>query len=136
MRKNKHKDDRDGILFVALPYTVLDSPAFLGLSYSARSLLLDLARQFTGNNNGKLVLCDKALEPRGWTSSATVHKAKKELLEAGLICETRKGHKPNKASWFALTWRSLDWVPEMDIARTGFTRGAYLHTTSEVQILK
>lgn len=134
MGRAKHKgSNRDGTRFVALPFTVLDSPAFLGLSYSARTLLLDIARQFSGSNNGQLVVCDKAMAPRGWTSSTTIHKAKRELLDAGLLCETRKGQKPNKASWFALTWQSLDWVPEMDISRAGFSRGAYLKTKSDPQ---
>lgn len=124
---------RDGTRFVALPYTVLDSPAFLGLSYSARALLLDIARQFSGSNNGKLVVCDKAMAPRGWTSSTTIHKAKRELLEAGFLCETRKGQKPNKASWFAITWQSLDWTSDMDISRAGFTRGAYLKIKQDPQ---
>ena len=118
-RKSNH---RDGSRFVALPYLLLDSPAFLGLSFSARGLLVDVARQYSGSNNGRLVVCDKALKPRGWTSPATIHKAKRELLETGFLCETRKGQKPNKASWFALTWQTLDWSSEMDIKREGFTR--------------
>lgn len=137
MSRSKHKRaDRDGVRFLALPHTVLDSPAFLGLSFSGRALLIDVARQYSGSNNGQLVLCDKAMAPRGWASSATIHKAKRELLETGLLCETRKGCKPNKASWFAITWQSLDWLPEMDIARTGFTRGAYLKTNSDPQKMK
>lgn len=134
MSRAKHKGKgRDGTQFVALPHTVLNSPAYLGLSYSARALLTDIALQFTGSNNGKLVVCDKAMAPRGWTSSTTIHKAKRELLGAGFLCETRKGMKPNKASWFAITWQSLDWIPEMDITRAGFTRGAYLKTISDPQ---
>ena len=125
-REKRRGHSRDGTRFVALPYTVLDSPAFLGLSFSARALLLDVARQFSGGNNGRLVLCDKALAPRGWASSTTVHKAKRELLDAGFLFETRKGQKPNKASWFAITWQSLDWTPEMDISRASFSRGSYL----------
>ncbi|WP_374515581.1 hypothetical protein [Niveibacterium sp.] len=128
---------RDGTRFVALPHQLLDSPAWLALSFSARALLIDVARQFSGSNNGRLTLCDKALRPRGWTSSATIHKAKRELLAAGFLCETRKGHKPNKASWFALTWQTLDWSPDMDIQRAGFTRSAYLaKTVSDPQKMK
>ena len=96
-------------------------------------MLVDMAFQYSGSNNGKLVVCDKAMKPRGWSSGTTIHKAKRELLEAGFLCETRKGHKPNKASWFALTWQTLDWLPEMDIQRAGFTRSAYLKTNSDPQ---
>lgn len=126
MGRTKHKGNgRDGSLFVALPHVVLDSKAYLLLSYSARALLVDIARQYNSSNNGKLVICDKALKPRGWKSQTTIHKAKEELLKAGFLCMTRQGHKPNKASWFAITWQTLDWTPEMDIERNGFTRSAY-----------
>lgn len=125
-RGARRSANRDGSQFVALPHVVLDSLSYQCLSFSARSLLVDLARQFSGSNNGKLVLCDKALKPRGWKSSATIHKAKRELLQSSLIYQTRQGYKPNKASWFAVTWLSLDWLPEMDIARNNFPRGAYL----------
>jgi hypothetical protein len=124
---------RDGSRFVALPHLLLESPAYLGLSYSARALLIDMALQYTGSNNGKLVICDKAMKPRGWGSNATKFKAKQELLDAGFLCETRKGQKPNKASWFALTWHTLDWSPDMDIQRAGFTRSAYLNIESDPQ---
>jgi hypothetical protein len=137
MANPKHKGSgRDGLRFAALPHVLLDSPAYLALSFSARALLVDMARQYTGSNNGRLVICDKAMKPRGWASSATIHKAKKELLAAGFLGETRKGHKPNKASWFALTWQTLDWSPEMDIRRDGFARSAYLKTESDPQKMK
>ena len=129
MANPKHKGNgRDGSRFVALPCVLLASPAYIGLSFSARALLVDMAFQYSGSNNGKIVICEKATRPRGWASSATIHKAKRELLEAGFLCETRKGHKPNKASWFALTWQTLDWSPEMDSQRAGCTRSAYLKT--------
>lgn len=128
MARSKHKknNERDGTRFVAMPHIVLDSPAYMALSYSARALLVDIARQFAGNNNGKLVTCSKAMSPRGWNSHATITKAQKELVEAGFLCVTRQGAKPNKATWFALTWQALNWSPEMDMSRNGFSRGAYL----------
>lgn len=127
---------RDGARFAALPFVLLDSPAYIALSFSARALLVDMARQYYGSNNGRLVICDRAMTPRGWASSTTIHKAKRELLEAGFLCETRKGQKPNKASWFALTWQTLDWDHEMDIQRAGFIRSAYLKTKSDPQKLE
>lgn len=127
MSRFKHKQrNRDGLRFAAMPHVVLDSPAYQSLGFAARALLLELARQFTGTNNGRLVLCRKALEPRGWNSDNTVNRAKKELIDAGLLVVTRQGQRPNKASWYGLTWLGLDWVPDMDIKQTGFERGAYL----------
>lgn len=134
MSKTKTKGNgRDGARFVALPFVLLDSPAYLALSFSARALLIDIARQYSGSNNGKLVICDKALRPRGWSSKATIHKAKDELLAAGFICLTRQGQKPNRSSWFAISWQTLDWSAEMDIQRSGFIRSAYQKTKLDPQ---
>lgn len=131
MGRAKHKSkNHDGSRFVLLPHVVMDSPAYLNLSFSAIAILLDIARQYSGSNNGKLVLCDKALKRRGWNSHATITKAKRELIEAGLLFLTRQGYRPNKASWYALTWLTLDWVPEMEISRAAFPRGAYLENKS------
>lgn len=127
MARAKHRSStRDGSKFVALPNVVLDCPAYRRLSFSARALLVDIARQFTGSNNGRLVLCEKAMKARGWASSTTIQRAAKELLVAGFICKTRQGYRPNTASWYALTWQALHWSKEMDISAAAFQRGAYL----------
>jgi hypothetical protein len=115
MGRAKHKrTGRDGVRFLALPHTVMDSPAFLGLSAPAVRLLLDIARQFDGRNNGRLVACMSALKARGWTSNDTLTRARKELETSGLLYQTRIGMRPNRAAWFALTWLALDWTPEME----------------------
>lgn len=126
MGRAKHKGrSRDGTGFVALPHVVLDSKAFLSLSASAVRVLLDMARQYTGQNNGRLVACNAYMKTRGWKSNDTTHRAKKELIEAGLLVETRIGMRPNRAAWYALTWLTLDWSPEMDMPQTAFKRGIY-----------
>lgn len=127
MGRAKHKGvGRDGVQFLALPHVVLDSPAFLGLSAPATRLLLDVARQYTGKNNGRLVACSKYLAGRGWKSHDTATRARRELEAAGLLFQTRMGARPNKAAWFALTWASLDWSPELEIRPETFPRGQYL----------
>lgn len=53
-------------------------------------------------------------------------KAKRELLKGGFLHETVMGHRPNKASWYAMTWRALDRIPGYDAgAVESFRRGAY-----------
>lgn len=99
---------RDSGGFVAMPWSVLDCPAYKALSHPARSLLMEFARQFVRNNNGRLLASTKFLKNRGWNSADVIHRAKLELIQAGLIYETVKGHRPNKASWYAITWQSLD----------------------------
>lgn len=118
---------RDPGGFVAVPWVVLDSEAYQGLSHPARSLLLELARQYHGDDNGRMVATLARLQPRGWTSNDTISRAKKELLDAGLIFETCKGRRPNKASWYACTWWALDKLDGYDAGVTAvFRRGAYL----------
>jgi hypothetical protein len=117
---------RDSGGFVALPWSVLDCPAYARLSHPARSLLVEIARQFVRDNNGRLLASIAYLSKRGWHSRDVIVRAKRELIEAGFIFETVMGHRPNKAGWFAVTWRSLDRMPGYDAGATeGFKRGAY-----------
>ncbi len=117
---------RDAGGFIALPWSVVDSPAYQALGYPARALLTDIARQFVRDNNGKLLCSMAYLSLRGWKSWDVLARAKAELLAAGFIYETVKGQRPNKASWYAVTWRVLDKHPGYDAgAAEGFVRGAY-----------
>ena len=125
-RANKGNSGRDAGGFVALPWSVLDCPAYARLSHPARALLFELARQFVRDNNGRLLLSDAYLAKRGWNSPDVILRAKRKLIEAGFIHETVKGHRPNKASWYAVTWRTLDKIPGYDHgAAQTFVRGAY-----------
>ena len=109
-----------------MPWSVLDCPAYARLSHPAKALLLEVARQFVRDNNGRLLLSRAYMAKRGWKSADTVSNAKRELLTAGFIHETVIGHRPNKASWYAVTWRSLDKMQGYDPgAVETFKRGAY-----------
>ena len=117
---------RDSGGFVALPWSVLDCPAYAALSHPARALLLEIARQFVRDNNGRLLASRAYLAKRGWNSPDVISRAKNDLIAAGFIHETVKGHRPNKASWYAVTWRALDRLPGYDAGATEtFMRGAY-----------
>ena len=120
------KDKRDGGAFISVPLSVLNSCAYVGLSSYGRMLLFDLFMQYRGDNNGDLCAAWKFMQPRGWRSEATLMKAKRELIDAGLIVETRKGARPNKASLYAVTWCALDYCGnKLDISPSAFPRGAY-----------
>ena len=120
---------RDSGGFVALPWSVLDCPAYATLSYVARALLLEVARQIGEGNNGRLLLTTDKLRKRGWFSVSVAHKAKQELLDAKFIFEMAKGQRPNRASWYAVGWRRLDRMPGFDPgAEELFERGAYMTT--------
>jgi hypothetical protein len=118
--------ERDSGGFVALPWRVLDSAAYARLSHPARALLLEVARQYVRDNNGRLLLSAKYLRKRGWKSADVISRAKRELLEGGFIFQTVQGHRPNKASWYAVTWHPLDRIPGYDAgADRLFRRSAY-----------
>ena len=105
---------------------MVDSSAFKRLSHPARALLLEIARQYAGDNNGRLLASRAHLSPRGWNSVDVITRAKRELIDAKLIHETVKGRRPNKASWYAVTWYQLDKLPGFDPdAALDFVRGAY-----------
>jgi hypothetical protein len=129
-KNSKGDSGRDAGGFIALPWAVMDCAAYAMLSYTAKALLMEVARQFVRNNNGRLLLSFAYLSKRGWTSSDVITRAKRELIAAGFIYETVMGHRPNKASWYAITWQRLDRIPGFDagVAET-FRRGAYLDST-------
>lgn len=125
-KRKGHDTGRDQGGFIALPWSVLDCPAYARLSHPAKALLFEVARQFVRDNNGRLLLSRAYMATRGWKSADTICNAKRELLRAGFIHETVIGHRPNKASWYAVTWRTLDKIPGYDAGATEtFKRGAY-----------
>ena len=118
---------RDAGGFIALPWSVVDSPAYMNLSLSAKCLLIEIARQYKADNNGRLIATYSYLRKRGWVSADTITRAKRELINAGFIYETVMGHRPNKASRYALTFFTIDKLPGYDAgAYEGFQRSAYL----------
>jgi hypothetical protein len=125
-KSSKRDSGRDPGGFILIPWSTLDCPAYGRLSHPARSLLIEMARQFMGHNNGRLLASSAYLLKRGWKSSDVITRAKRELLAAGFIHETVKGHRPNRASWYALTWQTLDRLPGYDHgAIESFERGAH-----------
>jgi len=128
-RKSRYKnaaDKRDGGTFITLPLCVLNGAAYLGVSSHARMLLFDLAAQYRGDNNGDLCAAFSMMKQRGWKSTHTLQAAKLELIEAGLIVETRKGSRPSKASLYAVTWYAMDDCGgKLDISSQSFPRSAY-----------
>jgi hypothetical protein len=128
MARSKFKSDakkRDGGRFAGVPFVVLESEAYVSLSGSGVKLLMEFAFQYNGANNGNLYCTWEQMAQRGWKSQTTLKAAKDELTRAGFLCETRKGARPNKASWYAVTWRDLDITDGLDIKPASFPRSAY-----------
>ena len=107
--------------FAGIPRVVMEHEDFLGLSASAKALLLDLAYQYRGYNNGDLGVAWQVLRKRGWKSKATIQKACKELERARLIRCVRQGRFMNpggSCSLYALTREPIH-RQDLEVALTG-----------------
>jgi hypothetical protein len=94
--------------FIKIPHALFDLPNYTNLGFPAKALLSTFIRQYNGYNNGDLCNAFNVLSKGwGWKTETTIRKATKELIEAGLIIQTRQGGK-NKCSLFALTWEQID----------------------------
>jgi hypothetical protein len=105
MTRGKYKK---GNRFVAFPVYLLETREYVSLTHAARSLLLCIAAQYTGHNNGRLVATSASLARYGWRSRDSISGGIGQLMTAGLLTQTRIGMRPNRAAWYALGWRDLD----------------------------
>ena len=93
--------------FLKLSRTVYGSDNYRKLSARAVKLLIDIAVQYRGSNNGDLQASYSLMKKVGWNSSATLNRALRELLYFGFIEMTRQGGL-GRCSLFAVTWESID----------------------------
>jgi hypothetical protein len=111
MTKKSSKENRwseiDGGSAFIIPVSMLRHTNFERLSPYACKLLLDLARQFSGFNNGYLSAALNILKPMGWRSESTIREAVSECVHYGMITMTRQGGR-NRCNLFAITWRRID----------------------------
>jgi hypothetical protein len=111
--------------YSALPHAVLDSLAFTGASDKAKSLLYALMRQHNGQNNGHLHLVNNWLKRHGWPSVSSNIKAREELIERGLIVQTRHGGLNFGSDLFALTWLPISNFVGLEISDRTYQRGKF-----------
>lgn len=108
-----------------IPWAVMDSVSFKGASDKAKSLLFALMRQHNGCNNGHFHLAKKWLYNQGWTCDENNRKARKELIERGLIVQTKWGGLNMGPDLFAVTWYPISNYVGLEITAVNFIRGAY-----------
>lgn len=111
--------------YSAIPHDLLDSKAFMGASLKAKALLFELLRQLNGHNNGHLQLTTSWLKKRGWNSNDTIQSAKNELIERGLIIQTRQGGRNLYCSWYAVTWVTISNFIGLDIRKSDYHPGKW-----------
>lgn len=94
--------------FLHLPSVLLKHPDFISLRPNSLKLLVDIASQYNGRNNGDLCAAMSILRKRGWNSNAQLSKGMRELLEKNLICQTRQGGLNLGPNLYAITWQPID----------------------------
>jgi len=110
-RGNRHykenAEKRGSGQFTSIRTDVLRSEAWANTSSWGTRLIMDLAAQYRGNNNGDLCMAWSVMKKRGWKSKDTLNRAKKELLSKKWIEVTRQGAR-KVASLYALTFWAID----------------------------
>lgn len=96
-----------------LPNIVTDNSRYIALPFSAKALLVEIASQYKGHNNGDLCATRSLLKGKGFNSQNTLSRALKALLEAELILLTRQGGKDwvsgaNLPNLYAVSWQPIN----------------------------
>ena len=103
--RNKGRANRGP--FIAMPRAVIDSPAWAAMNAHEVKLLMDLAAQFRGSQNGDLSAAWALMHKRGWASRDTLAKALAGLLAKGFITRTRQGGR-RVCSLYAVSWEGIN----------------------------
>lgn len=132
-RSKKVPETIDGQI-LAIPRAVKRSDAYKACSPFARALLVELADQHNGSNNGRLNLSYAHLKEQGFKSKDQISKGRDELIARNLIVLTRQGGLPIRnggkttfsgASWFALTWHRISNFVGLDIVSAQYQQGVW-----------
>jgi hypothetical protein len=111
--------------YATIPWVVIDSASFKGASDKAKALLFALMRQHNGSNNGHLHLAKQWLYNQGWTCHENNSKARNELIDRGLVVQTKWGGLNMGPDLFALTWHDISNYVGLDITSKSYAKGAY-----------
>ncbi|CAN7528616.1 hypothetical protein LJR260_003516 [Variovorax paradoxus] len=104
------RDKRPGPVapHIRIDLSLLRSPAFIALDWTARALFVDLRSRMGGFNNGDISAPLSELKHRGWASSTTLAKALRQLEAVGLLRKTRKTIGVDRGSKLCNLYRFTD----------------------------
>ena len=95
--------------FIMLPMAVFQSQSCATLSHAHFRLLMALAADYNGSNNGALALTRPQARRLGIGSNRTMSIGFKDLEQRGLIFRTDPGMiRPPRPARFAITWKPTD----------------------------
>ena len=108
MARSKHKNSTN---FAGIPRHIIEHKSYKSIGYSARDLLILLAYQYKGKNNGNLVITWSLLKDY-FGSNTTMYRARDSLYKAGFIVINAYGGQSGSGTklphLYALTWESID----------------------------
>lgn len=112
--------------FLHLHKPLLDCEDFILLKGNSIKLLIDIACQYNGYNNGDLCASLSVMKKRGWNSNQQLAKALKELIDRTLILKTKQGGLNYGPNLYAITWQPIDECNgKLDIEPTTFPPRAF-----------
>ena len=94
--------------FLHIPTAITAHQDFIELTPHALKLLIDIAQQYNGYNNGDLCASMTIMKLRGWKSNDTLSKRLKELADKNWILKTRTGGLRMGPDLYAITWHPID----------------------------
>lgn len=103
-KRGHHRKRSSQHPFLMLEHRIVDSPAFTSLKPSAQVLLVLMARQFNGANNGHIGATHTFCKKYGIGSDHTLKDAIGQLIARGLIYRTRSHGANGQWAKYALTW--------------------------------
>lgn len=109
MSRRHPKKSSGGGRFARLPLSVLSTAAVKTLEHAHFRILVLLAAQYHGGNNGALGITRSQAAENGVGSGHTLYGALKALETRGLIDKTYQASRvPPRPAMYALTWVSVD----------------------------
>jgi len=101
--------------FIKIGSEILNSPAYIDLGFSARSMLIEILHFYNGRNNGYIWISKEVLHQRGFSRN-TATNALKELRSHGFLYMTKRGGNiTGGCSWYAITWQPVNQVKGQDL---------------------
>ena len=117
-RYRRAKGRRTSEPFLSLPYSLIRHKNFKTLKAKPTKLLIDIASEYNGRNNGDLCAPLSIMRERGWSSNDQLFRARKELVARGILWVSRQGGR-NQCTLYALTWQPInDCGGKLDINAT------------------
>jgi hypothetical protein len=117
-RKERRADLKSKGRFLALPFNLIESRAFMSLSRAGVQVFFALYARYNGKNNGQIEASIRLLAKVCRLSFPTTQRAVGELIRKGFIVCTQRSWfhcKDRKGSLYALTTERIEGKQRLDL---------------------